>query len=162
MPPTQLKTDDDFLLTPLEETTDTEDSESGSQVIALDTEGDEAATMVGAAAGVSMAAMLDEDLSAQPALEMGMAGPLAGVPVLGGQPGALAEGAALMSARRRPARMPYSGWQIAGLADLRRAADALRHDDVRPPADHVERAIADPIPINSWLMDTILGWIEGK
>ena len=37
--PTQLKTDDDFLLTPLEEAADTDDSESGSQVIALDTEG---------------------------------------------------------------------------------------------------------------------------
>ena len=34
----KLKTDDDFLLTPLEESVDTEDSESGSQVIALDTE----------------------------------------------------------------------------------------------------------------------------
>ena len=74
---TQLKTDDDFLLTPLEETTDAEESESGSQVIALDTEGDEGATMVGAAAGVSMAAMLDEDLSAQPGLEMGISAPLA-------------------------------------------------------------------------------------
>ena len=49
--PAQVKTDDDFLLTPLEETSDTEESESGSQVIALDTEGDEAATMLGDAAG---------------------------------------------------------------------------------------------------------------
>ena len=44
-----LKSEDDFQLTPMEDLTDTEDSESGSQVIALDTEGegDEAATMVG-------------------------------------------------------------------------------------------------------------------
>ena len=40
----------------------------------------------------SMAAMLDEDLSAQPGLEMGIAAP-GGAPVLGGPPGALAEGA---------------------------------------------------------------------
>ena len=50
--------DDDFLLTPMDDAGD-EDDESGSQVIALDTEeGDEAATMVG-----GMAAMLDEESS---------------------------------------------------------------------------------------------------
>ncbi len=58
--PTQLQADDDFLLTPLDEGADEEDSESGSQVIALDeAAGDEAATMV---AGGGMAAMLDEEV----------------------------------------------------------------------------------------------------
>ena len=38
--------------------------------------------MVGDGAGVSMAAMLDEDLSAQQPLDMGMAAPLAGSSVL--------------------------------------------------------------------------------
>ncbi len=53
--------DDDFLLTPLEDAGD-EDDESGSQVIALDTEeGDEGATLVAADDG--MIAMLDEDTS---------------------------------------------------------------------------------------------------
>ena len=113
---TQLKTDDDFLLTPLEEATDAEESESGSQVIALDTEGDEAATMIGGAAGASMAAMLDEDLSAQPALDMGMGAPLAGGPVLGAQPGGLAEGVPLMQPAAALPEAPYTGWQIAGLA----------------------------------------------
>ncbi len=58
--PTQLKADDDFLLTPLEDSGD-EDSESGSQVIALDAEpeGEE----VPGGSGPSMAAMLDEDTS---------------------------------------------------------------------------------------------------
>ena len=43
-----LKGEDDFQLTPMDDLSDGEDSESGSQVIALDTEGegDEAATMV--------------------------------------------------------------------------------------------------------------------
>ena len=66
--------------------------------------------MVGAGAGVSMAAMLDEDLSAQPALDMGMAGPLAGSSVLAAQPAALAEGAALMQpAAALPSRPTPAG-----------------------------------------------------
>lgn len=52
---TEIQTDEEFLLTPLEEAGE---EESGSQVIALDTEGDEAATMIGAP--VEMAPMLDE------------------------------------------------------------------------------------------------------
>ena len=55
-----LKTDEEFLLTPLEESTE-EESESGSQVIALDTEpaGGLTPATAGSASGVS--AMLDED-----------------------------------------------------------------------------------------------------
>ncbi len=112
----ELKTDDDFLLTPLEETTDTDGSESGSQVIALDTEGEESGTMIGAGSGVSMAAMIDEDISVPPGLEMGVGGPLAGPAVLGAQPSALAEGAAVISPAAALAEPPYTGWQIAGLA----------------------------------------------
>jgi len=59
--PTELKADEDFLLTPLDESGD-EDSESGSQVIALDAAaGGEDATMI-AVGDAPMAAMLDEDL----------------------------------------------------------------------------------------------------
>ena len=52
----------------MEDLADTDDSESGSQVIALDTEGegDEAATMVGS--GPHVAGLLDEDLGAEPSL----------------------------------------------------------------------------------------------
>jgi hypothetical protein len=62
--PTDLEADDDFLLTPIDEAGD-DDSESGSQVIALDPAGevDDAPTMV--ATGGGMAAMLDEDVSVQ-------------------------------------------------------------------------------------------------
>jgi hypothetical protein len=112
--PAQLKTDDDFLLTPLDEVADGEESESGSQVIALDSEGDEAA-MIGGTAGASMAAMLDEDLS-QPALDMGMGAPMVGSPMLGPQPGGLSEGVPLMQPTMVLAEAPYTSWQITGLA----------------------------------------------
>ncbi len=53
--PTELKSDDDFLLEPLEELGEEEEAESGSQVIALDESiGDEAATL-------GAGAMLDEE-----------------------------------------------------------------------------------------------------
>ena len=62
--PTQLRADDDFLLTPLSDGTDEDDSSSGSQVIALDTENpEEIAALVGGPATASMVAMLDEDAS---------------------------------------------------------------------------------------------------
>jgi hypothetical protein len=112
---TLLKTDDDFQLTPLEETADADESESGSQVIALDSEGDESGTMIGAAGGASMAAMLDEDLSAQPALDMGLGSPLTPSSVLGAQPGALAD-ASLSHAAAVAYEAPYTVWQIVALS----------------------------------------------
>ena len=129
-------------------------------MIALDTEGDEEA-MVGAGSGVSMAAMLDEDLSAQPALEMGMAAP-AGRPSGAGRPaGALAEGAALMQLRR-PVEPPYTGWQIAGLAVctvVLMFCGMMIYDLLR---SMWSEASGGPYSINKGLMDFILGLIEGK
>ncbi|MCD4727524.1 MAG: helix-turn-helix domain-containing protein [Pirellulales bacterium] len=153
-----LKTDDEFMLTPLEEVTDAEGSESGSQVIALDTEGDEEATMVGAgAAGASMAAMLDEDLSSQPALDLGASAPLGGASVLGAQPGTTAEGAALMQTSAYSFEPPYTGWQIAGLAVcvvLLMLCGMMMFDVLRNMWSWNEA-----FTVNSSLMDTILGWI---
>lgn len=153
-----LKTDDEFMLTPLEEVTDAEGSESGSQVIALDTEGDEEATMVGAgAAGASMAAMLDEDLSSQPALDLGASAPMGGAPVLGAQPGTTAEGAALMQTSAYSFEPPYTGWQIAGLAVcvvLLMLCGMMMFDVLRNMWSWNEA-----FTVNSSLMDTILGWI---
>jgi excisionase family DNA binding protein len=108
--PTELKTDDDFLLTPLQETAE-EDSESGSQVIALDTdsEGDDAATMV-AGEGAGMAAMLDEDLSAEPEMS-----PM-GLGDLGTAPGFAAEGLPLGQPEAVLPEMPYSIGTVVGLA----------------------------------------------
>ncbi len=106
--------EDDFLLTPLEEVGD-EDSESGSQVIALDTtEGNENATLVGG--GVEMPAMLDED--AAPAEGLGFeaipdAAPAAG-PTF--EPAAAvvaaAQGAPAAAAAVALPEAPYSGWVV--------------------------------------------------
>jgi len=111
--PTELKTDDDFLLTPLEEAVD-EESESGSQVIALDTEGegDEAATMI-AESGAGMGAMLDEGLGAQPGADFG---PAADAAALGMQPGAMAQGAPLTQPAAVLPEAPYSIWNVLSLA----------------------------------------------
>jgi excisionase family DNA binding protein len=150
-----VKTDDDFLLTPLDEGGDAEDSESGSQVIALETEGDEAA--VGAVAGGGMAAMLDEDLTAQPALDLGMGAPMIGGTMLGGQAGGLPEGAAAIPASAVLPEVPYTGWQIAGLAScvvLLMLCGMMMYDTLRNMWSWDQA-----YTINSSIMDTILGWI---
>jgi len=102
--------DDDFLLTPVDEDEDA-DSESGSQVIALDHEGDESATMVASTSSASMAAMLDEDFS-------GQAGPgfeaIGGDAALGSAPGGLAEGAPLGESAGLP-EAPWPVWSVVGL-----------------------------------------------
>ena len=155
--PTELKTDDDFLLTPLEEGADLDESESGSQVIALDTEGDDAAAMIGDSAQGSMAAMLDEDLS-QPGLDMGMESPLAGTPMLDAQPGGLSEGATLMHPSAALAEPPYTGWQIAGLATctaLLMLCGMLMFDILRNMWSW-----DGPYTVNSSLMDMIVGLFE--
>ncbi|MCE5268571.1 MAG: helix-turn-helix domain-containing protein [Planctomycetaceae bacterium] len=157
----KVKGDDDFLLTPLEETAGADESGSGSQVIALDTEADEGAAMVGAPGGVSMAAMLDEDLSAQPAMEMGMAAPLAGAPILGAQPGALAEGVTLMQPAATSLEPPYTKWQIAGLAVCAVflvLCGIMMYDLLRTMWS--EQTVS-PGSVSSWLMDTILGLFGG-
>ncbi len=149
----ELQTDDEFQLTPLEEVSDAEESESGSQVIALDTEGDESGTMVGA--GSSMAAMLDEDVSAQSPLGFETPAGGEGAPVLGGQPASMAEGAALT----HPSAFepPYTGWQIAGLAVcvlILMFCGMMMFDLLRNMWSWNEA-----FTINSQLMDTIIGWI---
>lgn len=114
--PTALKTDNDFLLTPLEEVGEEEESESGSQVIALDSEvtGEDAATMI-ATPAPAMAAMLDEDfgglgIGAGPTLGAGP-GATPGFPPTGptieGAPAGV--GAAVLP------EAPYSGWVVTGL-----------------------------------------------
>jgi hypothetical protein len=158
-----LKTDDDFLLTPMEEAADTDDSGSGSQVIALDTEADEQAGMIGGASGSTMAAMLDEDFTAQPALDMGLGAPMTGGPLLGpqpGQPGGLAESVPTVQLAPTLAEASYSRWQIAGLAVCAvflMVCGMMMYDHLRNMWSW-----DGPYAINSWLMDTILGLFEGK
>ena len=84
--PTELKAaDSDFLLTPMEETTEEADSESGSQVIALDTEEEDVGLgMASSAPGISgsMPPMLDEEFGAAAAAPLDAVaadtGPMAG------------------------------------------------------------------------------------
>jgi excisionase family DNA binding protein len=120
--PTELKTDDDFLLTPLEEVTEEEDSESGSQVIALDLDGEESPTMIaGTPGGSGVAAMLDEDLSPAAAADMGFGAALdaaaLGTAPLAVQSGALMmEGAPLGAAVAALPEAPYTTWNIVSLS----------------------------------------------
>jgi len=153
--PTQLKTDDEFLLQPLEEAGDEEDSESGSQVIALDTEtpGAEAPTMAAAGAGPSMAAMLEEDLGAA---GLGAA-PMGGAPGstlgMGPQPGLAPAG------QMAPAvALPEAPWGALWVTLLVVCAVCLLlggmmcYDLVRNMWSW-----GGPTDINSSIMDTLLG-----
>jgi len=145
--PTQLKADDDFLLTPLEEAGDEEDSESGSQVIALDeAAGDESVTM---AAG--MAAMLDEDVAGADA-GFAAAAPL-GVqqPMPGGAP--LAPGAAPL------AEAPYGTFAMVGLSCclvLLMLSGMIAYDLMRNMWSW-----GGAFSVNSSLMDLVLSWLPG-
>jgi excisionase family DNA binding protein len=154
-----LKSEDDFQLTPMEDLTDAEDSESGSQVIALDTEGegDEAAALIGG--GSPVAAMLDEDLGAEPSLakmpvtaaatELGLAGP----------EDALAAGMGAGAVALPEA--PYSVWNILSLilvSILLILVGMMMYELLRNMW-----GFDTPIKTNefdAWLMDTILGWFE--
>jgi excisionase family DNA binding protein len=114
--PTALKTDEGFQLTPMEEAGE-EESESGSQVIALD-EGaapDAAPTMI--ATGQSPlggAAMLGEDFEGGPPLGLGAAVPSEGSPLGAAQP-MYVEGGPAVSSMVLP-EAPYSGLQVTALS----------------------------------------------
>jgi len=152
--PTELKTDDDFLLTPLEEGGDEEDSESGSQVIALDDAmGDEAATMVGG----GMAAMLDEDITG---VEAGLeavapleAAPGAVAPLGAQQPAA--PGAPLTPGAAALPEAPYGTLAMVGLSCclvVLVLSGMMAYDLMRNMWSW-----SGPFSVNSSLMDMILG-----
>lgn len=98
---TQLKADDDFMLTPLDEVGGDETEDSGSQVIALDSESfDESAdTMLGGAAMASGAAALADQL-----------GDMSGASMTGGA------ASPLMPAPMTVPEAPYSIWNVLSLA----------------------------------------------
>ncbi len=110
----RLKTDDEFLLTPLEEAIDTEESESGSQVIALDTEGDDSATMISGGSR-SRVNMLDDELVAQPPVDLAPGSPVPITATFGAQPRALPESVAAVRPAALLPEAPYTGLQIAAL-----------------------------------------------
>ncbi|MGO8689051.1 MAG: helix-turn-helix domain-containing protein [Thermoguttaceae bacterium] len=147
-----VKTDDDFQLTPMPET-DADESESGSQVIALDTEGegDEGVTMIAGGA----AAMLDEDLSVESPPGFGMP---AGDMALAGAPGGLMAGAPMMQPSIALPEAPYTIWNVAALifcSLLLVFAGVMIVDLVAHQASYESTHY-----VGSPLLDTILGWFE--
>ncbi len=148
--PTELKTEEDFTLTPMEEVGDEEDSESGSQVIALD-EVEEAPAGVGAPGG--RAAMLDEDFTAEP---MGGMAP-AGAPMGAGPMGAPGDMAAFAPAAALP-ETPYTAWNIVSLvlcALILALAGMMMYDLIRNIWSW-----DSPSAISSPIMDFVLGLFE--
>ncbi len=97
---TQLKSDEDFLLTPVQETA-ADEGDSGSQVIALDSD-EEMSSGAFTPATSGMVAMLEEDTGAE--------GPLGISPT-----GTLAAGPALIATSPQAPESPYTGWNVAGL-----------------------------------------------
>jgi excisionase family DNA binding protein len=153
-PGSSVKGDDDFMLTPMEEVGDADESESGSQVIALDAEGDDASTKIASTPVHTMGAMLDEDLGSSPSLDFGAGAALAPSPL--GTPAALAESAAAVPAAAFAPEMPYTGLQIFGLVSctiLLMLCGMMMYDMIRNIWSW-DRAYT----ANSSLMDFILQW----
>jgi len=147
---TQLKSEEDFLLTPLDDA-GVDESDSGSQVIALDADDDfaSAGNMFGSSPGVgSSGAMLEEESSPEMEVEAGF----------GAAPGAVPAGAMMMAPTVPEA--PYSMWNVLALvccALFLMLAGMMMYDLVR----HMW-SWDQPYAVNSTIMDGILGLVEGK
>jgi excisionase family DNA binding protein len=149
-------TDDDFLLTPLEEA-GVEESDSGSQVIALegDVEFEDAgpstsSAMFEAAAGGG-GGLLDDDLSEG----LSAAGALSAAALTPAAATGAAAGGAPAVVAPEPA---YSGWNVASLAlcaMLLLFVGMFMFDLLRNMWSW-----NSPYPVNSWLMSSILSWFE--
>ena len=139
---TQLKVDDDFLLTPLEETA-SEELDSGSQVIALDADEFEesAGTLLESGSGLSGVTALEDDL---------------GGPQLGGLPPASALQPAGVMVHAGP-DITFTPWNIALLSIclvFLILAGMMIYDLMRNMWSW-----QGAYPVNSTLMDWILSWL---
>lgn len=156
---TKVKADDDFLLAPAQETVE-EDDESGSQVIALDSESsaDQAATMIGTASKASMVALLDEDLTtaaatSSPGLDAAlMVG--AGMPAM---PAPVAAEPMIVEAALP--EKPYGVLSVLGLAVC--IAVLVLGGMMAYDLGRTMWSWDSPTPLNSTIMDTVLGLFEG-
>ncbi|HEX4144093.1 MAG TPA: helix-turn-helix domain-containing protein [Pirellulales bacterium] len=154
--PTQLKADDDFLLTPAEEAPIEESS--GSQVIALDSELDfdeSSTTMVGGGPGIT--ALEEESDPAMSGLSSGDLGPS-----LGSLPPttAVAPAAPTMAAMTAGNDMNFALWNILLLVPLLIClvlCGIMLFDLMRNMWSW-----NGAYPVNSSLMDMILSWFENK
>lgn len=149
--PTQLKSDDDFLLTPMG---DADEEESGSQVIALEGEpdfDDAASTMLGGRSAASGGVMLEESLD--DAFEAAPLG--AGAP-------APAAGLAATTAIAMPTQAietPYSVWNVLSLMLcilLLTFSGMMMYDLLRNMWSWNA-----PYAVNSSIMDAIVGMFGG-
>ncbi len=141
----------DFLLTPMEEVGDAEDSESGSQVIALEEEaGDEDATMIGDVSDVGAAPMLDEDVA------MDQLGP-GSAPRLTPEP-AMAPQDYEMGAPVGAAALPESPFTTMNVVSLALCAFLLALGGMMM-FDLLRNMWSwdAPYTLNSWIMDLIVG-----
>jgi hypothetical protein len=141
---TQLRSDDDFLLTPVRESS-IDESDSGSQVIALDSEEDVGSGAFTPASS-GMVAMLEEDTGGYENAAM--------------PAGAMSTGPALMSTPSVP-EAPFSGWNVLGLVCcvlLLLMTGMVMQDTIR----NIWKWDT-PYPINDTLMTSVersIGWME--
>ncbi|HZZ28531.1 MAG TPA: helix-turn-helix domain-containing protein [Pirellulales bacterium] len=153
--PAELKTDEDFLLTAMDETGSEESSDSGSQVIALDTD-DEMSSGLFAVSG-GEAGLLEEEPV------MGGGGAVVAASPLMGSSSAFAASSALMAGAvpAAPAEAPYSGSNIALLSIctvLLMFCGMMTFDLMRNMWSW-----DGPYPVNSSIMDSIgktVGWLD--
>jgi hypothetical protein len=141
---TQLRSDDDFLLTPVQESS-IDESDSGSQVIALDSEEDVGSGAFTPASS-GMVAMLEEDTGGYEGAAM--------------PAGSLSAGPALLSTPQVP-EAPFSGWNVLGLVCcvlLLLMTGMVMQDTIR----NIWKWDT-PYPINDTLMTSVeksIGWME--
>jgi excisionase family DNA binding protein len=153
----QPQTDDDFLLTPLEEA-GIEESDSGSQVIALDSEVefDEAGASSAARQPASaLGGLMEEDLAAG----LSAAGALSATALApAAAPTPMAAGAGAAAGAMALPEAPFSLWNVMSLVMCTVVLmlggmfvfDLLRN----------MWSWNGPYPTNSWLMDLVLSWFE--
>lgn len=149
---TMLKSDDDFLLTPLDDAT-VDESDSGSQVIALDSEvefDDASATMLGGKQP-AMAAMLEEDMGGMDSSPLIAEGGF-------GQPAFAGAGGPAFMAAPSVVEAPFSVWNVLFLslcAFLLMLCGMMLYDLMRNMWSW-----DGTYSVNSSLMDTILGFFQ--
>lgn len=152
-----LKTDDDFLLTPMEEAADMDESESGSQVIALESDSEDGVGL--AAPSQGLASMFDE--AGQPALDLGAGVSLATAPLGAANMGisaAAMEGTAVAQGGSYYYEAPYTTWNIVFLVCcflFMLLCGAMVYDLLRNMWSWGSAG-----SVNTWLMDTIIGLFE--
>ncbi len=144
---TQLGTEDEFLLTPVQEPV-ADQADSGSQLIALDVD-EEMSSGAFTPATSGMVAMLEEDTGGEGTSAAGLS-----------PTGALIGGPSLLSASQVPETL-FSGWAVAGLACC--AILLIMTGMVMTDLYRNLWVMDQPYPVNTAVMDSLaktVGWME--